>query len=658
MSITSVQYGAVQTAYVGSATYSLDTINQNLITYWPQPYVTATNILAATTNIICTATGTSLTFPDANQVSTGYNVFIKSGATSNQNFNVLDNAGNLIQVIAPGEIWWIQLDAYTTDTTAGTWSAIKMGVGTTTIDVNTIKGYGLEVLPTPGTKLSTYTPVSTITTTTYTVQATDQSSMLLLNGVSTVSLPTLTTTQQGGFYFSFNNISAIPVTFTSAATINGLASPPGLVIYPNQTGTLVQDSSGDWWTLGLGQGFTFAQTVLTIPLSGATVDLTATQLSKFVLQFTGTLTESLIVYFGTTPSNWYIQNNCTTNSGVNLEICAGSAATPSGTNILLESNQNYIVYLAPIPNIGTLQLYEAPTLAAPTTFEAVDGSAASPSFTFISDPRSGIFLQSASKPSITANGIDVVSFDGATNTAVQILANPNATNSSKPTFSFLGETTTGMGASANSILDLYANNVKVLTSTSTIVSCPVALTVTGASTLTGGAVINAPSTLSGSGSINISGNITTTGSGTLNVAGLSTLTGGFTSAAASTITSGGLTVTGTTVLNTPLGIAYGGTGATTQQMAAINIFPATTGRGAFSWFDSTDWITTLSPNGNSVVPFYNGNIWQLYNLNATTQPTITLLSASGGWAGLTLPPDGTYSLRLVVTGGVPQYSWV
>jgi hypothetical protein len=657
MSITSVQHGAVQTAYVGSATYSLDKTNQNLITYWPQPYVTATNILAATTNIICTATDTSLTFPDANQVSTGYNVFIKSGTTSSQRFNVLDNAGNLIQVIAPGEIWWIQLDAYTANTTAGTWSSIQMGVGTTTIDVNTIKGYGLKVLPTPGTELSTYTPVSTITTTTYTVQATDQSSMLLLNGVSTVDLPTLTTTQQGGFYFSFNNISAIPVTFSSVATINGLASPPGLVIYPNQTGTLVQDSSGNWWTLGLGQGFTFAQTVITIPLSGATLDLTGTQLSNFVLQFTGNLTENLTVYFGTTPSNWYIQNACTTSPGITLKICAGIATTPKGTSIPLESNQNYIVYLAPNPNDGILQLYEAPTLADPTTFNAVDGSALDPSFAFINDPHSGMFLQSASNPSITANSSEIARFEGVTNTAVQILANPNATNANRPTFSFIGETTTGMGASTTPTLDLYANNVKVLTSTATTVSCPVALTVTGASTLTGGAVINAPSTLSGSGSINISGNITTS-AGTLNVAGLSTLTGGFTSAAASTITSGGLTVTGTTVLNTPLGIAYGGTGAKTQQTAAINIFPVTTGRGAFSWFDSTDWITTLSPNGNSVVPFYNGSIWQLYNLSAITQPTITLVSASNGWAGITLPPDGTYSLRLVVSGGVPTYSWV
>jgi hypothetical protein len=139
---------------------------------------------------------------------------------------------------------------------------------------------------------------------------------------------------------------------------------------------------------------------------------------------------------------------------------------------------------------------------------------------------------------------------------------------------------------------------------------------------------------------------------------LSTLTGGFTSAAASTITSGGLTVTGTTVLNTPLGIAYGGTGATTQQTAAINIFPSITGSGAFSWFDSTNWITTASPNGNSVVPFYNGTTWQLYNLSAITQPTITLISTTAGWSSISLPSDGTYSLRLVVTGGVPTYSWV
>jgi hypothetical protein len=462
MSTTALPYGAVQTAYVSYTSYGTETFTGNgvnLVTFWPTPYTTSTDILAATTNINVGAfTGCSINFPDANQVSLGMNIFIRADPANTVTFEVNNFIGAAIQTVAAGTVWWIQLTAYTEDG-AGVWNTIQMGAGTSAATASALAGLGLitgSSLPVANqTKLNTYIPTQSVTNT-YTVLNTDQSSLILLGGGSyTVTIPPF----YNGYDVSFSNTTNGIVTLVpESGTINNNTS---LQLYPNQTATIVSDGT-NLWSLGLGQGSLFADQIITVDLAsiktGGTYTLSEGQSNGFVIQLfcsTGPISGNITVYFPNIPSNWYVSNFCATSNLSTVSIQLINGTTPVGSPLIIPIGEKLIVYSASDPLTGLMEIFNIPTILSPSSIQFPNGTVSAPGIAFQNDPSSGLYLNAQYVPTMASHGVDILQFDGTDETKPVLLANPGST--SGPSYSFLGALSTGLGLiSSGNGLSLWA----------------------------------------------------------------------------------------------------------------------------------------------------------------------------------------------------------
>ena len=99
----------------------------------------------------------------------------------------------------------------------------------------------------------------------------------------------------------------------------------------------------------------------------------------------------------------YVINNSTNQAGYNVSFqVSGSAQTPvpvsTGTVALLLSDGL---------NIFTL------TSVGASTFFAANGTAAAPSFSFLSNLSTGLFLKSSSVLGVTAGGVEMIAVDNS-----------------------------------------------------------------------------------------------------------------------------------------------------------------------------------------------------------------------------------------------------
>jgi len=456
MTIQSISYGAVQTAYVSYTSYDLDVANSISTFVWPTPYATSLNVLAATTNFVVTKTGCKVNFPNANEVSLGMNIFIRNDGSSSDIVTINDNLGNPIEVIDPGEVWWIQLTAYTNDS-AGVWIPIQQGAGTSQATAADLAGKGLEAV---ATRLNTVIPPKTITAD-YTIVDADQSGLILINstGLVTITLGAY----RGGFSVSFNNIGTGDVFFTGIVNNSATFS-----LGSSQTVTLINDAidTNKWWTLGLGQGTSFLDSIVSVDLTdiastGGTLVLSASQLNAFIQQFYSDdpITGNIVIYYGNNSGNWYVANFCSTTNGSSISLSLGFPVTPVGTPIVVPMGAKLIYYAANDPTTNQLSLFTIPSILSLQKLLLANGTAAAPSLSFSSNETSGFYLENAFQPSISANAVQVATFDGTTDINPKILANSGS--SDYPVYTFDTGTDFGMGLVNPGKLGFFGGNAAV-----------------------------------------------------------------------------------------------------------------------------------------------------------------------------------------------------
>ena len=204
------------------------------------------------------------------------------------------------------------------------------------------------------------------------------------------------------------------------------------------------------------------------------------------------------------------------------------------------------------------------------------------------------------------------------------------------------------------------------------------LTLTGTTTISNPFVINGvtynwPSANGTAGSV-----LTNNGAGLLtwNNTALGTVTsvdasGGFTGL---TFTGGPVTTSGTLTLGGVLGVAYGGTGATTAAAALINLLPATSGSTAgYALFNDGAnnfyWAAAGSGGGGGGggVSSVTSSVTGFTFTNPTTSPNLTgvLAVSSGGTGGTTitqaqanlLPSQAGNNNKFLMTNGSGVLSW-
>lgn len=570
--------GAVQTAYVGRVKINL---TSDLTLFWPSSYQNTPNTTAEYIDVYSVAApGFSITLPDATQVSVGQNFIIRNGGANS--FTLRDNAGNSIGTIAVGISYYYLLDD--NSTAAGAWIQTTFGAGTSQADPIALAGKGLIA---DGSKLDTNIPVvSNVVGPTYNVTSANNAGLVVWEGgAGTINLPDPSTLAQG-FYFSVNNSgSGFVVINGNGKDINGL---PDFTLGLSQSVTLIANTT-EWWTLGFNKEFQSSISVLNKNVVGnSNVTLTDNEAAYPIIQFVGALTGNITVFFPNIQAQWTISNQTTGAFNLNVQLVG-----PTGTSYNLPQNNSQIYY-----NDG-LSLHVVPTYQS-LSISFSDGTVSSPSIAFAANLDTGLYRSGLNQIGFTAGGNQVLVL-GTASASFDTPVDVPIGSQIAPTFTFDGDSSTGMYSAGAGNVSFSTAGSRALSMTSTIIQAlrniqgPNGAVATPAFSFT-----SDPST-----------GMYSTGAGNLSLgAGNSQVV---------SMTNTAITISKPLTLTTPLPIASGGTNASTQANAIINLMPAAVS-GNIVYFNGTNWIV-LAPGSNyrglvmaSNVPSWSG-ISTLQNLS-------------------------------------------
>ena len=333
-------------------------------------------VVANIIDVTATAANLKLYLPAATQVSVGQSVLINNiGATT---FTVVKSDGTTISAIASGISKYI----YLTDnaTTAGTWTSVTFGAGTSAANAATLAGYGLTALST--TLNQAYSVVTYYSSTT--LASTDRAEFAVwAGGVGTFTLPSAASVGNNWFCMIANNGSGIlTLTPQGTDTINGNASQQlqlteSLVIVSNGTG---------WNTFGYGRSNAFAYTQLALSVTGGSLTLTSAQASNTIQGYSGILTSNQIVIVPSTVQLYTVTNTTTGAFSFTMKTAVVGGATvvvPQGNSLVLICDGTNVYNAAS----GSASSITALTLG--------NGSLAVPSLKFSGDANSGLYLPSS-----------------------------------------------------------------------------------------------------------------------------------------------------------------------------------------------------------------------------------------------------------------------
>jgi hypothetical protein len=137
---------------------------------------------------------------------------------------------------------------------------------------------------------------------------------------------------------------------------------------------------------------------------------------NMVIAFTGTLTAQRDIVVPTSSKIYFVRNATTGGFGLNVKTSAGTGVVvPNGTAMLVYCNGTNVV-TAITSLVGTGQ------------FLADLGSAAAPSYSFLTDPNTGLFGNGSDTLGISTNGTLRGSFDGNGQFLMAVPTNSGAPN--------------------------------------------------------------------------------------------------------------------------------------------------------------------------------------------------------------------------------------
>jgi hypothetical protein len=209
-----------------------------------------------------------------------------------------------------------------------------------------------------------------------------------------------------GWYIGFRNngtgsLAIVPV---SPSLINGVST---IVANPGDSGFIFYDvSTNNFITVGLvaPNNVTFTSATYDVDtIVGNTFSLVAYApiIQTYIAQ-TGSRTTSLLVTLPATTQIYILANN-TNHANYNIQfVVSGSSQAPlvvtTGTIVTVLSDGNNLYPLVQ---------------SSATTFLAVNGVAAAPSFSFIGDSTTGMYLQNSGVLGLSANSIEMINIDNS-----------------------------------------------------------------------------------------------------------------------------------------------------------------------------------------------------------------------------------------------------
>jgi hypothetical protein len=376
--------------------YALD-FDTDVDLYWPL-VINPTQVPAARI-MDCTPDGANLniTLPNAQQGSVGIDILFRNfGAVT---FYVNDFDGGASVSIPSGTSVYFYLSD--NSTTAGVWQNVTFGTGTSSADAATLAGYGLAAL---SGKLNVTQNVQTISTTTTAANTDRAATFVWTGGNGTFNLPA-TAGLTAGWFISFRNngTGALNIVPNGISQINNIST---LTVNPGDSGIIMfQQSTGNFFTVGLAtpSNVTFTSASYDVDsIVGATFSLVsyAPIIQTYVAQ-SGTRTTDLTVILPATTQIYILANDTLGPYNLFFEVSGTSQpptpVTPGSVVLVLSDGNNLYVI----------------SQSATTAFFANDGTALTPSFSFLNDTTTGMYLANIGVLGLTANGVEMINIDNS-----------------------------------------------------------------------------------------------------------------------------------------------------------------------------------------------------------------------------------------------------
>jgi hypothetical protein len=356
----------------------------------------------------------NIVLPDATQGSLGTDILMRNLGLND--FVVTDAAGEQSVIVAVGKSRYF----YLTDNTSlgGTWANVEFAAGTSYADAATLRGAGLTTV---SGQLATTQNVVNVSITPVINDASRASTFVWISGAGTFQLPTVGSLSTG-WYIGFRNSGTGTLTLApqNPTLINGQST---IVANPGDSGYIVYDvSTASFLTVGLTApaNVTFTSAtydVDSIPGNSFSLITYAPIIQTYIAQ-TGSRTETLTVTLPAT-TQLYILINSTGHTDYDIQFVVEGSMSPA----LVVTTGNIATVLCDGQSLYLL------TSSATNLFYAVDGIAAAPSFSFLSDSTTGMYLPGTGILGLSANGIEIIDINNTD--TLQPKVTVNATLSAK-----------------------------------------------------------------------------------------------------------------------------------------------------------------------------------------------------------------------------------
>jgi hypothetical protein len=370
--------------------YRSITLSANTTLEWPINGNATDDYAARIMNVTATVGSLTLRMPPANQASVGQDALIRN--VGSDTFTVADYDGNTIITIAAGQSRYIYIT--TNANTAGTWSNISFGTGTSSADAATLAGFGLTAL---GSTLNSAHVVTTFSSNYTTVAADRAKTLVWTAGAGTLTLTSAGTLANNWFVLVRNNgTGTLNVAPSGGQLINGTSS---LDLQPADS-AIICCSGSAFFTVGVGKSTNFNFTQNTKAVVTGTYTLTAAEAANPIQKFTGTLTGNVTIEVPQTIAVYYVTNQTDgTIAGYTVTLETGVSG---GASAIVQPNEQAILIC------DSVNLFNASTVVSGgTAFTLVDGSVGSPSLSFASETSTGVYRPAAGQFGISILGNQV-----------------------------------------------------------------------------------------------------------------------------------------------------------------------------------------------------------------------------------------------------------
>jgi len=370
---------------------------------------------------VASSGGLTILLPDASQGALGTDILMRNLGL--YDFVVTDADGGQSVTVAVGKSRYFYLT--NNSSLGGTWANVEFAAGTSYADAATLQGAGLTTI---SGKLATTQNVVNVTTTPTITDASRASTFVWNSGAGAFVLPAVSTLSTGWYIgFRNNGTGTLTITPQGSTVINGQSS---IVANPGDSGYIVYDANNATFiTVGLtaAANVTFTSATYDVDaIPGNTFSLItyAPIIQNYIAQ-SGSRTTTLTVTLPAT-TQLYILINATGHAEYNIDfVVEGSLSAP-----LTVTTGNIATVLCDGQNLYLL------TSTSSNIFYAVDGIAAAPSFTFLNDTTTGMYLPGSNILGFAANGIEIIDINNTDtlNPLVTINAQLNAELISGGTF--------------------------------------------------------------------------------------------------------------------------------------------------------------------------------------------------------------------------------